>query len=99
LKEVSVPGHDFLATIPLAYVGPGIGLEFIPYLIGLMAWAGLALGAIFFRPFFSLLRLFKTSKEDLNGSATPEFASELATPPGSHDQTAEIRCRNDGGKN
>src|SRR5438128_9804406 len=32
--------------VPLAYAGPGAGLELVPYFLALLAWAGLALGAV-----------------------------------------------------
>jgi hypothetical protein len=51
-----------MATAPApvwAYVGPGPGLEFLPYLTSLLVWAGAAVGGILLWPlsaFFSRLR-------------------------------------------
>ncbi len=64
-----MPGHDCLlgllaslslsgpsGHVILAYVGPGPGVEFIPYFLGLLAWAGLALGALLLWPLAALGR-------------------------------------------
>ncbi|MBM4069587.1 MAG: hypothetical protein FJ271_11650 [Planctomycetes bacterium] len=85
-----MPDHN-LAVLPLAYVGPGMGIEFIPYLLGLLAWAGLAVGAIFLRPFFALIRLFKVRKKEAAGSA--EDASAEVAPDGLEATTLEGRTR------
>jgi hypothetical protein len=50
---------SFLLLVPnhaLAYVGPGPGLEFVPYFVSLLVWVGLALGAVLLWPFSTLLR-------------------------------------------
>lgn len=89
-----MPDPDFTLAVPLAYVGPGIGLEFIPYLIGLLAWAGLAVGAIILRPVFALLRLFSPRSDgapattvlpsDTPGSLAASI-SDCLTPPKNED--------------
>jgi hypothetical protein len=52
------PESDVLmAADPLlAYAGPAAGLEFIPYFLGLLAWAGVALGAALGWPLAALRR-------------------------------------------
>jgi hypothetical protein len=40
----------------LGYVGPGPGLEMIPYFFSLVAWAGMAVGATLAWPVCSLVR-------------------------------------------
>jgi hypothetical protein len=52
-----VPGHD--SFFCLAYAGPGIGIELIPYFLALLTWVGISLGAIVLRPLFALFRLFR----------------------------------------
>ena len=46
---------------PLAY-GPAPGLEFLPYFLGLLAWAGLALAAVLLSPISALLRRLRKTK-------------------------------------
>jgi hypothetical protein len=79
-----VPGPDpvFLA-MPAAFgavlYGPVPGVEFIPYFLGLLAWAGLAVAAILTAPFAALLRRLR------RGRGAPPGAPQ---PPadGSHDR-------------
>ena len=52
----------FLTGGVLAY-GPAPGLELIPYFLGLLAWAGLAIGAVLLSPISALLRRLRRSKE------------------------------------
>jgi len=40
----------------LGYVGPGPGLEMVPYFFSLLAWIGMALGATLAWPISSLVR-------------------------------------------
>jgi hypothetical protein len=40
----------------LAYVGPGPGLEFVPYFFSLLTWIGLALAAVLLWPITVLWR-------------------------------------------
>jgi len=55
-----VPGHEStLWNGLLAYLGPGPGVEFIPYFLGLLAWAGMALGAILAWPIAALIGRFR----------------------------------------
>ncbi len=51
------PGPD----VVLAY-GPAPGLEFIPYFLGLLAWAGLAFVAIILAPLSALLRRIRKAR-------------------------------------
>ena len=54
---------SFMLIVPshaLAYVGPGPGVELIPYFYSLLAWVGLALGSVFLWPIHALfLHLWK----------------------------------------
>lgn len=54
-----MPGLDLLLW---AY-GPVPGVEFLPYFLGLVAWAGLALLAVLLSPFSALLRRFRRTKK------------------------------------
>ena len=47
----------------IAYVGPGPGLEFIPYLFSLLTWVGLALGAVLLWPISVFVRRLRHGKE------------------------------------
>jgi hypothetical protein len=51
-----------MPTPALAYVGPGPGLELIPYFFSLLTWVGLAVGATLFWPITSLVRRLWPSK-------------------------------------
>jgi hypothetical protein len=51
---VLVPDASFPA-VALLY-GPAPGVELIPYFLGLLAWAGLAIGAVLLAPIAALLR-------------------------------------------
>ena len=51
-----MPAPDALGLF--AY-GPAPGVELIPYFLGLLAWMGLALGAVLLSPLTALLRLFR----------------------------------------
>ncbi len=85
-----MPGPDIL--IPpvfgclLAY-GPAPGIELIPYFLGLLAWAGLALSAILLAPITALIRRLRRNK----GAAPPE-------PPGETPATTAPEIRSDGSR-
>jgi hypothetical protein len=73
-----VPGPDNLlppvfGCLP-AY-GPAPGIELIPYFLGLAAWAGLALSAIFLAPILALFRRLRGTKRERQ----PEAKSESLT--------------------
>jgi hypothetical protein len=51
----------------LAYVGPGAGLELVPYFLGLLAWAGLAIGAVVLWPLSALRRRLRRNKGEGKG--------------------------------
>lgn len=55
-----MPVHDALSALPLfgalvAY-GPAPGVELIPYFLGLLVWAGLAVSALLLSPITALIR-------------------------------------------
>jgi len=50
--------------VPLAYAGPGAGLELIPYFLALLAWAGLALGAVCLWPITAFLRRLRKGRSN-----------------------------------
>ncbi len=58
-----MPGADPVSSLalPLAY-GPAPGLELIPYFLGLLAWAGMALAAVLLAPLTALLRRLRRSR-------------------------------------
>lgn len=43
--------------------GPAPGMEFIPYFLGLAAWAGMAFLAILLSPFSAFIRRFRRAKK------------------------------------
>jgi hypothetical protein len=49
----------------LAYSGPGLGLEFVPYFYGLLACAGLALAAVLLWPILAFFRWMRHSKNKM----------------------------------
>jgi hypothetical protein len=57
--------------------GPAPGLELIPYFLGLLAWAGLALTAVVLWPLAALRRRFRRAR----GPAPAEPRGEPLTPP------------------
>jgi hypothetical protein len=54
----------------LAYIGPGPGLEMMPYFFSLLIWMGFALGAVLLWPIQALLRRLRTLRR------APEAAKE-----------------------
>jgi hypothetical protein len=80
-----VPGRN---CFMLAYAGPGPGLELIPYFLGLLAWAGMAVGAVILWPVSALLRrLRKARAQDSHQVNAPPMTESLSETPceGSHD--------------
>ena len=60
-----MPGPDPLglpAVFGLFAYGPAPGIELIPYFLGLLAWMGLALGAVLLSPITALLRFFRRGR-------------------------------------
>jgi hypothetical protein len=51
-------------------------VELIPYFLALLAWIGLALGALLLSPFKAAIRLFRKSR------AAPSTGSEVVPGPG-----------------
>ena len=85
---------NFLSSsIPLAYAGPGAGLELIPYFLGFLAWAGVALGAVLLWPVTALIRRLRGIKDDpgaeLNQGSSPQqiSASPATAVPASPDKS------------
>lgn len=59
-----MPGLEFLSLGGgLWAYGPVPGIEFIPYFLGLAAWAGLAFLAVLLSPFSALLRRLRGNKK------------------------------------
>ena len=68
-----------LAAAPvLAYGGPGAGVEFIPYFLGLLTWLGVCFSAIFLWPIYALLRKIRGRKNQATHELPPP---EDAAPP------------------
>jgi hypothetical protein len=65
------------AACPLAYIGPGAGLELVGYAISLLAMAGVALSAVLLWPVYTLLRWFRRGKP----TPPPASPAEVAAPP------------------
>jgi len=70
--------------IVLFAYGPAPGMELIPYFLALLAWAGMALAAIFLRPltaFYRYLRGIKPApptenQTEATAAAAPEASCE-----------------------
>jgi hypothetical protein len=81
-----VPGPNHFATLPafgaLLY-GPAPGVELIPYFLGLLAWVGLAVGAVLLAPIRALLRRLR--KPRAAPPAGPESAPMTTSVPESSD--------------
>ena len=82
-----MPAPDSLGSLTVlglfAY-GPAPGVELIPYFLGLLAWVGLALGAIILSPLTALLRTGATSVSAMVvvGDTASDVASGLAAGAG-----------------
>jgi hypothetical protein len=70
-KETNVLGLDcflimavslFPVSLLPAYIGPGAGLELIPYSMGVLAWAGVAFGAVVLWPISALRRRLRKTR-------------------------------------
>jgi hypothetical protein len=66
---------------PLAYTGPGVGLELTPYFLGLLAWVALALLAVLLWPVLILLRRLRKPKVEQSPEPTPEPEAPSTTEP------------------
>jgi len=55
----------------LAYVGPGPGLELVPYFFSLFLWVGLAMGAVLLWPFQALIRRLRYGPARARGVDKP----------------------------
>jgi hypothetical protein len=79
-----VPGPDplFPAFDVLLAYGPVPGVELIPYFLGLLAWVGLALCAVFRAPFTALIRRFRRAKSPAAAKpdSVPEQIGDRAQP-------------------
>jgi len=78
---------SLLANAVLGYVGPGAGLEFIPFFLGLLAWLGTAVGAALLWPLYVVMRRFRRGKDAVETtpakSATDSLhaEAEMGDPP------------------
>jgi len=63
----------WVPTWALAYVGPGPGLELLPYFWSLLAWVGLALGAVVLWPVQALVRRLRTGQPRAGRAAAGPF--------------------------
>lgn len=82
-----MPGPDLFgcaAAFGLFAYGPAPGMELIPYFLGLLAWMGLALGAILLSPITALLRRFRRSRSA--PPAEPASEPKTASVPESPDE-------------
>jgi hypothetical protein len=75
----------------LAYVGPGAGLELLPYFLALLAWAGTALAAVFFWPLSALIRRLKGKLfgQRLHAADPPKVETPVEPAAGVPEATAE----------
>jgi len=61
-----------------AYVGPGAGLEFIGYSLGLLMWAVGAFSAVALWPIYAFIRWLRGSRAE---PPQPEQPPPASTPP------------------
>jgi hypothetical protein len=66
---------------PLAYAGPAAGLEFIPYFLGLLAWAAVAIGATLGWPLAALRRRLREGRRRAAEPAAPPSEGAAPAPP------------------
>ena len=71
------PFLSFAVTPGVLAYGPAPGAELIPYFLGLLAWAGLAAGAVLLSPVSALLRCLRKAR----GAPQAEPRSEPMTAP------------------
>ena len=65
---------SIVALVPgtaLAYIGPGPGLEFIPFFMSLVTWAAVALGGVLLWPVTALLSRFRRPRSQDSAETTP----------------------------
>lgn len=55
----------------LGYIGPGPGVEFIPYFFALLVWLGTAFAAVLLWPLAALTRRFRRNKAKPLDEADP----------------------------
>src|SRR5437588_10685215 len=65
-----MPGLEGFHFDVLAY-GPAPGLEFLPYFVSLLAWAGLAILAILVSPVTALVRRLRGTKNTSSQEQSP----------------------------
>ncbi len=75
-----------LANNAMAYVGPGAGMEFIAYAIGLLAMVGMAFFSILTWPFYAFIRWLRGNK----AVATTVTKTEAAPPAGSSQPSSSM---------
>jgi hypothetical protein len=71
-----VPGLNGMRIL-VAY-GPMPGMELIPYFLGLLAWAGLALGAMLWSPVAALFRRLRRTQSAPPAPPTSELVTASA---------------------
>jgi hypothetical protein len=78
-----------LANNAMAYVGPGAGMEFITYAIGLLAMVGMAFFSILTWPFFAFVRWLRGNKPAVATGATtdPALSADPSQPSSSKAST------------
>jgi hypothetical protein len=69
--------HPFPLFGTLLAYGPAPGVELIPYFLGLLAWAGLALSAVFISPLTALWRRLRKGR----GAPPAEAKGEAINAP------------------
>ena len=64
----------------MAYVGPGAGLELIPYFFGLLMWVVIAFVTLLLWPVFALVRLIRGSRGKADGAPAEAIPEQTAAP-------------------
>jgi len=78
-----MPGLEvvFAWPAPLAYIGPGAGLDLLGYAATLLAFGVTALSAVLLWPVYTLLRWVRGGKKPAEPAAPPGEAAPAERPP------------------
>ena len=77
----SVAFSLILANNAMAYVGPGAGMEFVTYAMGLIAMVGVAFLSVLMWPFYAFMRWLRGTKVPATAGQPSVESSENQLPP------------------
>jgi hypothetical protein len=78
LLSVSCNSLPMSGSVSLLAYGSVPGMELIPYFLALLAWVGMAIGAIFLSPITALVRRIRRVRRK---SALESKSEAMTTPP------------------